>query len=354
MTAYFLVYGWILTISTLLYIKKIEYRKARNWFCALSFLAVFLLFALKHPFSGGDLRYGHSSGYLAKFCKIATFSWREAFTAQMGNFERGYILFNKFLAVFSDDHQFFLSGCALVCLLPVWYLIHKQSLQPDLSVYIFMGLPAYSMLFSGLRQAIAISLCAAALLCVVRKKPLWFILTVGFAMTFHKSAAVFFVAYPVYYLKLNKPLRWLSCALPFAVYVLRQPLFAVMGKIYSAYAVPDNNGSYRLFAVFYMIYLFCCVFSDERREICGLKNLFLGACCVQALAGMHSIVMRMGYYFTIPLVLLLPLVVETMENKKLAVFFKAAISVCFIVFGLYLLRTSTWARAYPYYAFWAW
>lgn len=354
MIPYFLVYGWILMASSLLYIKKIEYKKARNWFCALSFLAVFLLFALKHPFCGGDLRYGQINGYPALFQKIAGYSWAEAVTVDMGNFERGYILFNKFLSIFSKDNQFFLAACAATSLLPVWYLIYKESKQPEFSVFVFMGLPVFALLFSGVRQIIAVGLCTLALLWTIRKKPVWFLLTVGLAMTFHKSAAIFLVAYPVYHVKLNKPLRWCSCAVPAFVYLFRHPLFALAGKVYPAYAVPDYNGSYRLFVVFCLIYLFCCIFSDERKEICGLKNLFLIACCVQALAGMHSIVMRMGYYFTIPLVLLLPLVMETMQNRKLATFFKVAVSCCFIVFGLYLLRSSSWAKAYPYFVFWEW
>jgi hypothetical protein len=171
-------------------------------------------------------------------------------------------------------------------------------------------------------------------------------------MTFHKSAILFLVAYPVYHFPMNRYLRWVTCVLPAAVYVLRYQLYALAGRFYAAYAVPDYNGSYRLFAVFYLVYLFCCVFSKEEKETSGLKNLYLVACCVQAMSGVHSIIMRAGYYFMTPLVLLLPAVLHSMKNKKLAVFFKVAISLCFIAFGLYSIRTEI--RAYPYFAFWEW
>lgn len=353
MTAYFLVYGWICTASLLLYIKKIEYKKARNWFCILSFLAVFLLLACRHPTVGYDLRYGNPEGYLGRFQRISGFTWQQALTVPVGMYERGFIIFCKLLSVFSNNSQFFIAGCAAASLIPIWYLVYKQSKHPELSVYIFMGLPCFELLFSSLRQTVAVGLCALALLWIIRKKPVSFLLTVALAVTLHKSTAVFFVAYPVYHLKLNKPLRWCSCAVPILVYIFRQPLFALAGKFYPYYAVPDYNGSYRLFLVFYLVYLFCCIFSDEQEELCGLKNLFLGACCVQALAGMHSIVMRLGYCFTVPLILLLPLVVDTMPNKKLAGCCKAAISVCFVAAGMYFLRTATWSCIYPYSAFWA-
>lgn len=354
MTAYFLVYGLLLASSMLLYIQKIEYEKAKKWFCAMSFGAVFLLFALRHPFMGGDLRYGQTSGYLATFCRISEFSWKEVFSREVFNFERGYILFNKLISVISDDHRFFLAACAAASLAPVWYAIYKESKEPDLSAYIFLGLPLFTLLYSGIRQAIAISLCALALLWVVRKKPVRYLLTVLLAMTFHKSAVLFFVAYPVYYFPINKPLRWVSCALPAAVYLLRFQLFALAGRFYDAYAVPDYNGSYRLFAVFYLIYLFCCIFSEEEKETSGLKNLYLIACCVQAMSGVHSIIMRAGYYFMTPLVLLIPAVLRSMKNRKLAVLFQVGISICFIAFGLYSLRTDDVAKAYPYFAFWEW
>ena len=85
-----------------------------------------------------------------------------------------------------------------------------------------------------------------------------------------------------------------------------------------------------------------------------MKNLYLIACCVQAMSGVHSIIMRAGYYFMTPLVLLIPAVLRSMKNRKLAVLFKVGISICFIAFGLYSLRTDDVAKAYPYFAFWEW
>ena len=355
MTAYFLVYAWIVATSALLYIKKIEYQKAKKWFCALSFLAVFLLFALRHPFMGTDLRYGNGIGYLGVYVRGAGASWKEILEQEhLYYFERGYTFFTKLISYISDDQQFFLAACAVLSIAPVGYTVYKESSEPDLSLYIFMGLPVFVLLFSGVRQGIAIGICVLALLWVIRKKPVAFLLTVLVAMSFHKTAILFLVAYPVYYFKMNKVLRWITFAVPPAVYFLRYELFALVGRFSESYAVPDYNNSYRLFAIFYLIYLFCCIFSAEDQGTAGLKNLFLAACCIQALGGAHSIVMRAGYYFVTSLTLLLPRVLRSMGNRKLAALFKAGICICFIAFGLYSLRSEIWTRAYPYYAFWEW
>ena len=354
MTIYYLLYAWIALLSLLLYTGKVEYEKAKKWFCGLSFLSLLLLFGLRHPSMGIDLQYGTPHGYLGKFVWIADASW-DQIRADYATcyYETGYILFNKFLALFSTDYQVLLFSCAALSLLPAGYMIYKESKQPDLSLYIFMGLPTFVMLFSGLRQAIAVGICALALYWVIRKKLPAFLLTVALAMTFHKSAAIFFVAYPVYHFKMNKPLRLATFALPLLVYIFRHPIFALAGKVYEAYAVPDYNNSYRLFVVFFAIYLFCCVFSEENAKTSGLKNLYLVAVCVQAMSGMHSVVMRMGFYYMTPLVLLLPQVLCGMKNRKQAVFFKAAISVCFIAFGLYCIFTENWTKTVPYSFFWA-
>ena len=355
MTAYFLAYGWILLTSSLLYIKKIEYQKAKKWFCALSAFAVFLLFALRHPFMGGDLRYGSGIGYLGVYVRGANATWKELFEQEnLFYFEKGYLVFTKLMGWISDDHQFFLASCAALSLAPVGYTIYQESKQPDLSLYVFMGLPVFTLLYSGIRQGIAIGLCMLALLWVIRKKPIRFVLTVLLAMSFHKSAILFLVAYPAYHFPMNRYLRWITYVLPVVVYFLRYELYAVAGRFSESYAVPDYNNSYRLFLVFYLVYMFCCIFSKENKETSGLKNLFLIACCVQAMGGVHSIIMRVGYYFMTPLALLLPAVLSSMEHKKLATLFKVGISLCFIAFGLYSLRGDTAARSYPYFAFWEW
>lgn len=301
---------------------------------------------------GVDLGYGYSNGYLASFTRISRYTWQEALFVNVLNYERGYILLNKFLSLFSTDQQFFIAANVFIALLPMFYIIYKESHSPALSTVIFMGLPSFMMLFSGARQTIAICICFVALYFVKNKKLIPFLVTVLFATTFHSSAWIFVIAYPLYYLKMSRSLRKLSFAILPVVYFLRYPLFHLFSVLFKDNATVDNNGAKTLFIVFSLVYIFCSMFSDEREETAGLKNLFFVACCIQGLGGVNSLVMRVGYYFMNSLILLLPLIIHNLSNKTNARIIRAVVGLCFVLFGLYSLRTGSWSRAYPYYWFW--
>lgn len=324
----------------------------RKWICSIYFILLFLMFSLRHPSMGVDLGYGYSTGYLGSFSRICEFSWLEVLTAQVLNYERGYIIFNKFLSLFSQTQQCLLFGTSFIAILPLVYLIYKDSKSPLLSVFVYMGLPSFMMLFSGLRQAIAIGLCALSILYVQRKKLKHFVITILVASTFHKSSFVFLLAYPVYHFPVSKSLRTISFAIPPIVYILRYPLFRIFSRLFKENAVPDNNNAITLFLVFYMVYIFCSLFSDESTEVRGLKNLFFVACCIQAIGGVYSTVLRVGYYFMSSAVLLLPLITHRLHNRSNARIINIVVGTCFVLFGLFSLRNSTWAMSYPYYWFW--
>ena len=352
MGVYYIIYMLILMVSVLLYAKDFNKQKAKKIICIVAFVSLFLMFALRHPRMGIDLGYRQSNGYLASFSTIARFSWFDAFQNKVMHYERGYILFNKLVSVFSENQQFFLAVSAFVTLLPIVYVIFKDCDYPDLAIYVYIGLPSFMMTYSGVRQAIAISICFLALMYIINKKPIKFILTVLLAMTFHDSAWIFLLAYPVYYLPMNRSRRMYSyLAIPF-VYVFRYQLFSVFHVLFKEEMAPDYNNAFTLFFIFSLVYVFCGIFSDESERTAGLKNIFFVGCGIQALGGVQSTVMRVGYYFMNALILLLPLLVAKMQNRQNARIIKIVVSICFILFGLYSIRRGSWSKSYPYDWFW--
>lgn len=352
MTVYYILYFLIGATHILVYGTKLADDRRRRYICLVSFWLLFLLFSLRHPSMGIDLGYGTGYGYIASFHSIGTFSWKEALLAPVMHYERGYILFNKLISVFTDSSQLFLACCAVAALLPFFGEICRESPYPALSVVLYMGLPSFLLLFSALRQAIAVGICFGALGLIRRKQPVRFFLVVFLAAIFHRSAWAFLPAYPIYHIPMNKGRRILSLVVIPAVYLLRKPLFDILKLFFNKNAAADDNNAVTLFAVLTLVYVFTILFSGEKGEIGGLKNLFFTACCIQALSGVYSTVMRVGYYYMNALVLLLPLVLYRMQNRKNAAIFRRIILVCFALFGLYSLRNSSWAMSNPYYWFW--
>lgn len=346
------MYMVIGVFSVALYAKDVSRDKAKKVVCIASFFSLFLMFALRHPQMGYDLGYGYSNGYLGSFSKIAGFTWLEAFQRPVLNYEWGYTVFNKLMSIISDDPQFFLAACAFFSLFPVIYVIWQESEYPALATYIFMGLPSFLLLFSGLRQSIAVGICFFAIRFIKRKNKIKFFCTVLLATFFHDDAWVAWLAYPIYYFPMNKARRIVTYVVLPAVYFMRYPLFTIGSKLFKENAIADNNNAIVLFIVFSLVYVFCCLFSNDDEEMSGLKNLFFVACCIQAIGGVYSIAIRVGYYFMNALILLLPLVVYKMKNRQNARIIKVTVSVCFILFGLYSLRTGSWSQSYPYTWFW--
>ena len=91
----------------------------------------------------------------------------------------------------------------------------------------------------------------------------------------------------------------------------------------------------------------------------GLRNLFLAACFCQALGNVYNTAIRIGYYYMVSLVVLLPRVIKNNEKaayeqrkNNSALIMYLAIFVCFTAFGLYSIAHGSWAESNPYSFFW--
>ena len=113
------------------------------------------------------------------------------------NFERGFIIYNKLVGFLGTDRQMFLFVTAAVSIVPIMYYLSKNSKNMLLSIIIYLGLPVFLLCFSGLRHAIAIGITSLSMIYIKEKSLVKFILLVLLASTFHFTAIVFLIAYPI-------------------------------------------------------------------------------------------------------------------------------------------------------------
>ncbi len=356
MAIYYSIYAVISITAFGVINKDLDVKRKR--ICFVAFILLFLMLALRHEYMGIDLGYGRANGYLDSFDKISNYSLIEAFTKSHLNYEHGYTAFNKLLSMIWNDRRILLVASAFMSIFPPMLLVRKKSSEPFLSIIIFIALPVFMMFYSGLRQSIAIGITVLASFFIQKKKPIQFVLLVLLAWTFHASSILFLVAYPMYFLKQND--KWkLAMVLSIPVlFLLRTPLFMVLSRLVKEEVAVSDTGAFTLFVIFYLIYIIMLIMNN-RKNIgdTGYINLFYIACFCQIFSGLHNLAMRAGYYFMIYLIIALPNMIMEMptntrndENgKKL---FYGAVLVAFIIFGLYSIYTSTWARAYPYHFMW--
>ena len=318
------------------------------------FIALVLILGLRHPSMGVDNRFGYEYGYIGSFKIISSMSWSTVLSLESYmNYERGYIIYCKLVGSIWNNVQFFIFVSAFLSLLPIYVLIRKKSENSVMSSFVYLGLPAFLMVYSGIRQSLAIGLCCLAVDYIQRKKIVKFILLIIAASFLHSSVLIFLIAYPIYHFKIGPKGRWYSLLIIPVVYLFRYPLFAVFSKLFKDNVAAVETGSYTLWFVFCAIYIFCIVFcKKDDVEQNGYMNLFFVACIIQTFGSVHHLAMRVGYYFMIILVVLLPSITSKLKTKTNNLVAGFAISAAFAVYSLYAIYTATWAKAYPYYFFW--
>lgn len=299
--------------------------------------------------------------YLYHFEKISRFSIEQIFE-QYEN-EYGYYLLNKAISFFTKNNQIFLAIIAIICVAPVAHLYAKNSENAMLTIAIFIISSNFPILFSGLRQSIALAVVAISYK-YIKEKKLWkFLLLILLAFFFHKSALVALLLYPMYHMKITKPKLFVFIPIIATVFVFNKPIFEFMiqflgeyGENYSA----KETGAYAMIVLFALFVLLAYIAPDESKmdkETIGLRNIMVLALTMQTFALASPVAMRMNYYNIMLVPLLLPKIINRCHdrNRKTYQFIELGLIVFFILYYFYRAYTSdpaTTLMLYPYKGFW--
>lgn len=350
-------YAFLIFSGVFCYVTIKDKKRANKSFCIMAAIFLLLLMALRHQSTGIDIvTRGSKIGYYDMFMRISQMSFTRCLQGSIAHYETGYIVFCKLLSYISRNPQILLISCATIQSVCLYVTVYKTSKMPFLTTIMYLALPCYYIFWSGLRQGIAISITMIAFLMIKEKKPIKFILLVVLAWLFHSSAIIFLIAYPLYHLKRSSILNIVSCLLIPVVYLLRNDLFEVFSKIFKDDAKIEDTGSYMLFLVFVIIYIFLLLFTNPQNKLSnGCTNLFWFACLVQSFSGVYGLAMRVGYYFMIYFAIAIP---EILFDAKSSGFYlnqnyknliKMLLVVGFVAYGLY--TASETSLIYQEYSF---
>lgn len=261
------------------------------------FIILFLLLALRKDDVGIDL-----NNYKTIFNSVTRSDW---VNLQNNKIEYGYLLYNKLLSSINNNFQFFMACTALITVFPIAFLFYRESEDALLSISIFCVLSNFCMLFSGLRQSIAIAFTVPAYYCAKNKKLLWFIIFVFLAFNFHRSAMIMLLIYPLYNITISKKSIFFIAPAMIAIFIFRSKIFDFLinfiGDEYQLkYGSQIDTGAYTTLILFIMFALYAFLAIDDKKidkDILGLRNILLLAICIQFFASLNSVAMRMNYYF---------------------------------------------------------
>lgn len=182
----------ILGVSALLTVKKAEYSdtgalmEKRTPTLFLSCLLLYLLMVLKAPL-GGDY-----SRYADNFLDSAGKSFRFYFDRQK---EAGFYMFTKLLSEVSLNPVFYFAVTSAIICICCFFFLKRYAYNKKYAVYFYYTIGLFAFSLAGLRQALAMSVCLFGYEAIRKRKPVRFLLIVGIAFLFHKSAVFFLPAF---------------------------------------------------------------------------------------------------------------------------------------------------------------
>lgn len=332
---------------------NINYEKKNR--CALAFFFLFFTFLLvfRHPTVGRD-----TENYFYFFNNFAKMEWQ---SVAKSSFELGFAYLNKIVSVFSTNPQVFLAVVAIITVAMIYPTYRRLSSDPSLTIVLFCLMSTFVVTFSGIRQMLAVGIGFLAYECTRRKKLIPFIFCVAVAMLFHNSAFMIVFMYPLYHAKITK--KWLYAVVPalLIVLVFNKQIFNSLMFVLSQYTQYEGSaietGAYTMLVLFVIFTVFAFLIPDEKlldKETIGLRNFLLLALILQMFAPLHTLAMRMSYYYIIFIPLLLPKIIECRSRKwdQVAVVGR---HIMVVFFGVYFLVNSFLGGAldvFPYHFFW--
>lgn len=324
------------------------------------FLLFFLVLSLRNETIGRDL-----ANYHNYFTSYSSIDFDDTWKMDMDIL---YVMLNWVIGQFTDNFQVFLTIVAAITILPVAKIYSEDKQYGFLKIVLFMNMSVFIMMFSGLRQSIAMSIGLIAFEFVKTKKPFWFLFFALIAWGFHHTGFMILLYYPLYYMKLNKDKLWFIIPAIASVFIFNkqifgwatQLLFTIMGDKYEAEV--QETGAYMMIILFALFSVAAYFFPDEEKmdaEAKGLRNFLLMALLLQCFAPVHNLAMRMNYYFIIFVPVIVPKIFKhTKDNiKDIAKIAKGVIVGFFVVYYLYTTFRSCQTgesalNTYPYVPFW--
>lgn len=295
--------------------------------------------------------------YAKLFLKIGKLDWKNAM--QVTDSEWGYVIVNKLLSLFTSEPQVLLIVTSLAAVLPLMWFYRKEAELPILTMVLFTTVAPFPMYFSGIKQAMAMAFAIPAWYMAKNKKPIWFILVILAAMQFHKSAFILLALYPLYHLRITP--KWLYVVVPLmlAVYIFNVPIFSFIARfLREDYGEIRSTGATTTLLLLVVFAVCSFVVPDEKKlepDVIALRNILLLTIVIQCFAPIHSLVMRMNYYFLVFIPVLIPKIANRSKEKWQTYVLYAVVGMTAFFAVYYLLKAHTGSdilETYPYVPFW--
>ena len=237
-------------------------------------------------------------------------------------YEPGWRILNKITGLIFGPNPIFIRIVVYLivsCLYTISIL--KYSKRPILSVMLFFLLGFWGMSGAILRQGLAMSLIFLSLKYIYEKKLVKFLILILLATSFHYSAAIFLIAFPIAYLQTDKKMLSFSLITTILFLIFGKYIIEIVSNLFNKNYEVVPNANYLFFLMVliaaYGQFIYLIIIKNTDKEIEFLSKLMLVTPFLSILSFYNYSFVRLAYIFLVCEIILIPNLINTLKLKKL-------------------------------------
>ncbi len=267
----------------------------------------------------------------------------------------------------TGNFQVFLMIMALLEVVPIAYVYLKDREYSYLKMILFLNMVTFCVMFTAIRQTVAIAFGVLAYYFISKNK-LWGYIMCGIvAFGFHTSGIMVFLLYPISKLRLKKKSIIIISVIAAVIFIYNRQIFTILMQLYTMISAKEydsisSTGAYTSLVLFVLFVLFSFFVSDDEKmddEAQSLRNILVVSVFLQCFAPLHTLAMRINYYFIslIPLAVCKALECQDERYAEITKIGEIVLSVFFAGYYLYTIVSgyiegSGPLDILPYLPFW--
>jgi hypothetical protein len=318
-----MIYFCSLSIITLIsYPILIKFKNGRKVYCGLIAVLIVLLFCLRSKYVGNvDV-----PRFVGSFEKLSAMTIEQVYIAHKDKDVVFYLISKLLSLVFPYYNIWFLAIGSLFAY-STSKIIYRYSKAPYLAYYVLFAL-YFVLNFSLLRHTCALSLLLLAYCYLKEEKIVKYFIFVGIAASFHLSSIVFLLIYFVRNLNIN----WKQFIVIGSAFFISLSSSNIIEKIiylsgverfsnYTSDSVMTLNltSFYIHLVIFLITYILYYLYVRNKTDYIILFNLAMLGLCSYAFVNVIAEFYRMGMYFSIFNVILLPNIICEIKEMNIKI-----------------------------------
>jgi len=315
-------------------LSKIDKRTKIKIITVLFFIVLLLISSLRSVNVGTDMNV-----YFSRYSIIGETSFNELYKLnELWGFEYGYMIFNKIMFSISTSYYFFTFVTSGFILFSFYKFMYKYSSNITVSYTLFILLYFFGTSLNLIRLFLAISINLFSIKYLIDRDFARFLPIVLLATTFHTTAIVFLILYPLYNFKFTtNSIVFLTGALVFIKLFSTQILnfllsFHVYGKRYGDELGSGDGKGILLFHI--LILVIALIQKQHKNNRNHLWLIMLVTSVIFNLLALNlTIAARVMWYFKPTFLILIPEILENKPKKNLVL--HVLLSCIILVYPLY-------------------